>query len=185
VSTAEKKQIVIRVSGQFQLIFGGMIVIFVTIIAGIWISLATSEKLKLAIEGKLEDTNRTVIETLTFLSFGGGIIGAAIGSLLWYLLVKAVSHNKKSKEIPAVESLVMSPTEKTLIVIFGGIILIVLTTFYGAVAGLYLVIDNYGPYAINLYVYPLLGGGIGAAVGVATCCLLVRNKNTAARRLKN
>jgi len=99
-----------------------MIVIFVTIIAGIWISLATSEKLKLAIEGKLEDTNRTVIETLTFLSFGGGIIGAAIGSLLWYLLVKAVSHNKKSKEIPAVESLVMSPTEKTLIVIFGGII---------------------------------------------------------------
>jgi ABC-type Fe3+ transport system permease subunit len=77
----------------------------------------------------------------------------------------------------------MSPTKKTLIVVFGGMAVMVVTTVCGAATGLYLTIDDGGDYAINLYIYTIVGGAIGAVVGVPIWVwfgyMVCREKNAA------
>ena len=58
----------------------------------------------------------------------------------------------------------MSPTKKTLIVVFGGMAVMVVTTVCGAVIGFNLYVDEPGQYR-GLF-EGLFGGVIGAVVGV-------------------
>ena len=62
----------------------------------------------------------------------------------------------------------MSPTKKTLIVVFGGMAVMVVTTVCGAAVGFSISVDSDEPgqYALNWLVSAFWGGAIGAAVGV-------------------
>ena len=60
----------------------------------------------------------------------------------------------------------MSPNAKTLTVVFGGMAVMVVTTVCGAATGLYFTHDDPGDYALNIYFYTIVGGVVGAVVGV-------------------
>jgi len=74
---------------------------------------------------------------------------------------------------------------KTLIVVFGGMIVMVVTTICGAAAGFSISVDSDEPgqYALNCLVSALFGGVIGAVVGgllwVMLGYMVCRNKNPA------
>ena len=59
----------------------------------------------------------------------------------------------------------------------------VVTTVCGAATGLYLTIDDLGDYALNMYIYTIVGGVVGAVVGSLLWGLLgymvCRNKKAA------
>ena len=160
---------------------GGIIVIVVTTIAGVLIALATSTELKSGLESFKQGS--TVPGTFIVLSFWGGAIGATVGSLLWCLIINIVCRNNNAEELSPMPSSIMSPIEKTLIVVLGGMILMVFTTVYGAATGLYLTIDDLGDYALNMYIYTIVGGVVGAVVGSLLWGLLgymvCRNKKAA------
>jgi hypothetical protein len=78
----------------------------------------------------------------------------------------------------------MSPNDKTLIVIFGGMAVMVVTTVCGAATGIALTIDDDpGQYALNWLASVFWGGVIGAVVGGLFWGLfgymVCRNKNAA------
>ena len=155
--------------------------IVVTTIAGVLIALATSTELKSGLESFKEGS--TVPGTFIMLSFWGGAIGATVGSLLWCLIINMVCRDNNAEELSPMPSSIMSPIEKTLIVVLGGMILMVFTTVYGAATGLYLTIDDLGDYALNMYIYTIVGGVVGAVVGSLLWGLLgymvCRNKKAA------
>ena len=152
--------------------------IVVTTILGISITWATSP------DFESWQAKGTINSTLIVHTFWGGAIGAVVGSLLWGLLGYTLCRNKNAAELPPSQPSIMSPTEKTLIVVFGGLIVMVVTTICGVAIMVAISPMEKGGLAMlgYLYIYAV-GGAIGAVVGVPIWVRLgykvCRDKNAA------
>ena len=78
----------------------------------------------------------------------------------------------------------MSPIKKTLIVVFGGMAVMVVTTVCGAMIGYNLHVDGPG---LHRLIFGLYAGAIGAVVGVPIWVwlgyMVLRNKNAAPNKV--
>ena len=114
----------------------------------------------------------------------GGAIGAVVGSLLWGLLGYTVCRDKNAAEPSSGQPNIMSPTQKTLIVVLVGMSVMIVTTACGcATPLLWLLPHNNIAEDMSFWRTCFCGGVIGAVVGVPIWVwlgyMVCRDKNSA------